>query len=78
MNVADYTAVVIKCRIAKTAGLKMNQELKIASIANNLYMIRVAGALAVMGAMGRNTLNRNALDSPMVVSSSEYSSVCFS
>jgi hypothetical protein len=77
MNVADYTAVVIKCRIAKTAGLKMNQELKIASIANNLYMIRVAGALAVMGAMGRNTLNRNALDSPMAVSLSEYSSVCF-
>ena len=38
----------------------MNQELKIASIANNLCMIRVAGALAVMGAMGRNARNRNA------------------
>ena len=77
MNIADYTAVVIKCRIAKTAGLKMNQELKIASIANNLCMIRVAGVLAVMGAMGRNARNKNALDSPMAVSSSEYCSVCF-
>jgi hypothetical protein len=77
MNIADHTAVVIKCRIAKTAGLKMNQELKIASIASNLCMTRVAGALAVMGAMGRNARNRNALDSPMAVSSSEYSSGCF-
>jgi hypothetical protein len=77
MNVADYTAVVIKCRIAKTAGLKMNQELKVASIANNLCMIRVAGALAVMGAMGRNARNRNALDFPTVALSSEYSSVRF-
>jgi hypothetical protein len=60
MNVADYTAVVIKCLIAKTAGLKMNQELKIASIANNLCMTRVAGALAAMGAMERNARKRNA------------------
>jgi hypothetical protein len=75
MNIADYTAVVIKCRIAKTVGLKMNQELKIAPIANNPCMTRVAGGLAVMGAMGRNARNRNALDSPMAVSSSEYASV---
>jgi hypothetical protein len=68
MNVADYTAVVIKCHIAKIAGLKMNQELKIASIANNRCMIRVAGTLAVMGAMERNARNRNALDSPTAVS----------
>jgi hypothetical protein len=77
MKVADHTAVVIKCRIAKTAGLKMKLELKIASIANNLFMTRVAGTRAVMGAMGRNARNRNALDSPMVASSSEYFSVCF-
>ena len=77
MNVADHTAVVIKCHIAKTVGLKMNQELKVASIANNLCMTRVIDALAVMGAMGRNARNRNALDSPTAVSSSAYSLVCF-
>jgi hypothetical protein len=60
MNVADYTAVVIKCLIAKTAGLKMNQELSSAPTANNLCMTRVAGALAAMGAMERNARNRNA------------------
>jgi hypothetical protein len=69
MNIADHSAVVIKCHIAKTVGLKMNQELKIASTANNLFMTRVAGVLAVMGAMGRNARNRNALGSPMVASS---------
>ena len=74
---ADYASMVVLCHIAKTAGLKMNLELKIASIVNNLFMIRVAGALAVMGAMGRNAQNRNALDSPTAVSSSAYSSVCF-
>jgi hypothetical protein len=62
MNIADYAIMVVLCHIAKTAGLKMNQELKIASIANNPCMTRVAGALAVMGAMGRNARNRNALD----------------
>jgi hypothetical protein len=77
MNVADYTAVVIKCRIAKTAGLKMPREPISAPIVNSPYMTRVAGALDVMGAMGRNARNRNALDSPMAVLSSEYSSVCF-
>ena len=77
MNVANYAIMVILCHIAKTAGLKMNQELKIASIANNLCMTRVINALVVTGAMGRNARNRNALDSPMAVSSSEYSSVCF-
>jgi hypothetical protein len=72
--------VVIKCRIAKTAGLKMNQELKVASIASNPCMTRVAGvlaAMAAMAAMGTKVQNRNALDFRMVVSSSEYSSVCF-
>jgi hypothetical protein len=76
MNITDYTAVVIKCRIAKIAGLKMRKECKSVSTVENLCMTRVAGALAVMGAMGRNARKRNALGSPMVVSSSEYSSVC--
>jgi hypothetical protein len=77
MNVADHIAVVIKCRIAKTAGLKMNQELKIASIANNLCIIRVAGVVTAMAAMGKNVQNRNALGFHTAVLSSEYSSVCF-
>lgn len=77
MNEATSETVVIKCPIAKTAGLKMTRELNSAPTANSPCMIRVAGTLAVMGAMGRNARNTNALDFPMAVSSSEYSSVCF-
>ncbi|MGZ4863595.1 MAG: hypothetical protein ACXV7G_05275 [Halobacteriota archaeon] len=62
MNVVDYNVLVKKCRIAKTVGLKMNPELKIASIANNLCMTRGAGVVAAMAAMGKNVQNRNALD----------------
>jgi len=77
MNITDYAILVVLCHIAKTAGLKMPRELNSAPTANSPCMTRVAGTLAVMGAMGRNARNTNALDFPMAVSSSEYSSVCF-
>jgi hypothetical protein len=77
MNIANYAIMVVLCHIAKIAGLKMPREPISAPIVNSPYMTRVAGALAEMGAMGRNARKRNALDSPMAVLSSEYSSVCF-
>ena len=72
---ATSEIVVIKCHIAKTAGLKMTRELNSAPTANNPCMTRVAGALAVTAAMGRIARNTNALDSPTAVSSSVCSSV---
>jgi hypothetical protein len=69
--------VVIKCRIARIAGLKMKKELNTALIASNLYVTRVAGVLVMRGALGRKTKKRNALDCLTAASSSDYSSVRF-
>ena len=70
--------VVIKCHIAKTAGLKMRRGRKSVSTVENPCMTHVVGALVTMAAtdlVASNAQKRNALDSPMVVPSSEYSSV---
>ena len=78
MNIADYTAVVIKCRIAKTAELKMRRERKSVSTVENPYMTHVVGALVTTAAtdlVASNAVKRNALAPPMAVPSSEYSSV---
>jgi len=61
----------------QNCGTKNEEGRKSVSTVENPCMTRVAGALAVMGAMGSNARNRNALDSPTAVSSSEYSSVRF-
>lgn len=72
--------LVIKCRIAKTAGLKMRRGRKSVPTVKNPCMTRGVGALVTMAVtdlVANDALKRNALDSPMVVPSSEYSSVWF-
>ena len=75
---AAVEMLVIKCRIAKTAELKMRRERKSVSTVENPYMTHVVGALVTMAAtdlVASNAIKRNALASPMAVPSSEYSSV---
>jgi hypothetical protein len=74
---AAVEMLVIKCRIAKTAELKM-RERKSVSTVENPYMTHVVGALVTTAAtdlVASNAIKRNALASPMAVPSSEYSSV---